>query len=543
MSMRVTFVGIGAEQMPNELLSAIIKRQGHQVRLVFNPSLFDDRFQLKMPWLARIFDRSDEVLKEAVATQPDVVAMSVLTNSYRYCVDTARKIKAETGAKIIFGGVHPSAAPEVVIAEDCVDAVCVGEGEVAFPAYLAALEKGSLNEAIPNLWHKVDGEIIRGPQVGFEQDLDSLPFLDKDIYAKHFDIRSLYMTITGRGCPYRCTFCFNNFWAKLPSRSGAKPGRYVRQRSVDHVIAELKNAKRRYGIRFIDFEDDVFTVDKKWIEKFLYQLRREINVPWMCLTHPKYLDEDIIRWMKEAGCTWVQIGIQSVDEHYKKHNMKRYEKQGDVSWAIDEFSRHGIGAKGDHIFGSAGEGIEAQQAALEFYTQHTPARISTFWMTFFPGVEATSDAVARGLLTEKDVDRLNHGHVPAYHEFGAVKDPVALRALVNYEAVFRMLPMIPAALRTKIRPEWLTPIPQSLLSLFSFTSDILVGLAQANPDHILYGMHYLRQIVKHVGRLDHLPGVPPPLPPIDDPTPSVLRSGKLPVINDASFSERTSATG
>ena len=482
--MRVVFIGFGAEQLPVELLSAILKRDGHEVHLVYSASLFDDRFQMHIPWLAQLFERDAAIVSEVVALNPDVVAMSVLTNTYRWCLDMARKIRDQTGAKVIFGGVHPSAVPEVVIAEDCVDAICIGEGDHAFPQYLRALEMDTLSAAIPNLWWKGrDGAVTRGPQLGFEQDLDSLPFLDKSLYEDEISIRDLYMTTTGRGCPYRCTFCFNNFWAKLPQRSGIKGGRYVRQRSVDNVIGELVAAKRRYGIRFIDFEDDVFTVDKKWIERFLDQYKREVRVPWMCLTHPKYVDPDIVRWMKEAGCTWVQIGIQSVDEHYKHKTMKRYEKSGDVADAIDSFMKVGIGVKGDHIFGSTGESVTTQEAARKFYAEHTPARIGTFWMTYYPAVEITLEALSRGDITAEDVARFERGHVPAYHEFGAVKDPVELRALTNYEALFRLMPAMPQWLRDRARPEWLNAIPLPLLNPLSMAADVAVGFCatQSRP--------------------------------------------------------------
>jgi radical SAM superfamily enzyme YgiQ (UPF0313 family) len=507
--MRIVFVGFAAEQIAVELLSALLKRDGHEVHLVYNASLFDDRFQMHVPLLAGLFGRDAAVVSEVAALEPDVVAMSVLTNTYPWCVELAREIRERTGCKIIFGGVHPSAVPDVVIEEDCVDAVCVGEGDRAFPEYARAVETDTLDSAIPNLWWKSpDGTVIKGPQAGFEQDLDSLPFIDKSLYEDEINIRDLYMTMTGRGCPYRCTFCFNNFWAKLPRRSGTKGGRYVRQRSVDNVIAELAAAKRRYGIRFVDFEDDVFTVDKAWVERFLDRYKREIKVPWMCLTHPKYVDSDIVRWMKEAGCTWVQIGIQSVDEHYKYKTMKRYEKLGDVADAIDAFMKAGIGVKGDHIFGSPGESVETQEAAREFYSAHTPARISTFWMTYYPGVEITAEALSRGDITERDVARFERGHVPAYHEFGAVRDPVELRSLANYEALFRAMPAMPQWLRERFRAEWLAPIPLSVLKPLSTAVDIAVGFAQRNPDHWLYAQYYLRQIRRHALR-EHSPEVRP----------------------------------
>lgn len=496
--MRVVFVGFGAEQLSYELLGAILKRDGHDVSLVYHAALFDDRFQMNIPWLANLFDGEDATLAEIVRRSPDVVAFSALTNTYTWCLEMARKVKDACGAHIIVGGVHPSAAPEVVIQEDSFDAICIGEGDDAFPAWVGAVETDTLGKPIPNLWFKTDdGTVVKGPQTGFLQDLDSLPFFDKSLYDDYLDVSDLYMTLTGRGCPYRCTFCFNNFWAKLPMRSGSKGGKYVRQRSVENVIAELKAAKKRYNIRFIDFEDDVFTVNRAWTKAFLKEYKREINVPWMCLTHPKYVDKEVISWMKEAGCTWVQIGIQSVDEHYKYKTMKRYEKSGHVADAIDDFMAAGIKVKGDHIFGSTGEDISSQQAARVFYSKHTPARVSTFWMTYYPGVDITREAVRAGVLTEDDVARFERGYVPAYHEFGSVQDPDELRELVEYEALFRMMPAMPAWARSKVNPQWFRPVPTKVLAGLSTIADIGVGFAQRNPDHLLYAKYYLQQMWRH----------------------------------------------
>jgi hypothetical protein len=271
----------------------------------------------------------------------------------------------------------------------------------------------------------------------------------------------------------------------------------------------------------------VFTVDKKWIERFLAAYKREVGVPWMCLTHPKFVDEDIVGWMRDAGCTWVQIGIQSLDEHYKHRSMKRYEKAGDVAWAIDAFSRAGIGVKGDHIFGSTGESPEAQELARRFYATHTPARVGTFWMTYYPGVEITAEARARGDLTDEDVARIDRGHVPAYHEFGAVKDPAQLRALGNYEALFRLMPALPAWLRGRVRAEWLAPIPPPLLRALSTLGDIAVGFAMRNPDHLLYARYYLQQIARHAG---HAAGLVAPIEPFAPraPRPAVADPPALP---------------
>ncbi len=540
--MRIVFLGVGAEQLPVEVLSGILKREGHQVGLVYNPSLFDDRFHMRVPGLSRFFEADRTLVEQAVALRPDVIAMSVLTCTYRWGREMAAAIKARTGARVIFGGVHPSAVPEAVIGEPVVDAICIGEGDVAFPEYLRALESGALDRPIGNIWHKrEDGTVVKGTQTAFEQDLDSLPFPDKGLYEDEIRIQDRYLAMTGRGCPYRCTFCFNSFWAKLPSRSGVKGGRYVRQRSVENVIAELAYAKRRWGIREVAFEDDVFTVDKEWIQKFSEQYRREIGVPFKCLTHPKYVDADIVRWLKEAGCYLAKMGIQSLDDHYKYKQMKRYEKVGDVAWAIDAFNAAGIAVTGDHILDSPGEGIESQEAARLFYAAHTPSRIATYWMTYFPGLEMTEDALKRGDLTEEDVRRLTNGHVSNFN-MSETKDPAMARALVDYAALFRMMPAIPAVVRPLVKSTWLSPLPVPAVGALANAVDVGTAVVTRHPDLSVFAKYYLHQMWRHaqrtLGLLEpiHLQAAETPL--ADSVSPVLAES---PVLSDDIAADRKAA--
>ena len=91
------------------------------------------------------------------------------------------------------------------------------------------------------------------------------------------------------------------------------------------MMSELRYAKRRYKLWVIDFEDDVFTVDKKWVKNFLDVYKKEIKVPFQVLTHAKYMEEDMTRWLADAGCAFIQMGIQTMDDHYKFNTIKCYE--------------------------------------------------------------------------------------------------------------------------------------------------------------------------------------------------------------------------
>ncbi len=488
--MRVTFVAMSCEQLPISLLAAIARREGHTVGLAFSPALFNDKYVFDVPTLARVFDDRSAVL-DAIRTQrPDVLAFSALTNTYQWMLGIARDAKAMLpNLRVVFGGVHASAVPDTVLARDEVDYVCIGEGDVAFPALLRGLERGGLHGPVSNLAYKsADGSVIRGPQDGFIQDLDSLPPFDKKLWEEHIRIRDDYMTMAGRGCPYRCTFCFNSFYARL---HGGTKGKYVRVRSVGHLMAELIEAKRRYNPRYIEFLDDVFTVDKEWLSAFLDRYKREIRRPFACLTHPRYVDDDVARWLKEAGCVSTQMGIQSLDDTFKRTQLKRYETADHVSDAIDALNRHGIAIKADHIFGLPGEGEGAQEAARLHYAEHTPTRIGTFWATYFPGTDMVQQGLALGLIDERDVAAINEGSLRSYKDGGGVPD-AAEKQLRAYEVLFRAMPLLPRSLRGDVRVlRLLERLPNRMAHFTGLFVDAVAQFKAGSNDHTAFGAHYL----------------------------------------------------
>lgn len=496
--MKVTFVVLGSEQLAISQLSALAKREGHTVDIAFSAALFHDRTNLEIPWLANIFDDRKDVIEEIQRQKPDVLAFSCLTATYQWMLGIAKEAKEKLpGVKTIFGGVHISAVPDRVINNEQVDYVVVGEGDVAFPLILRAIQKNDLTTPIPNTRYKsVNGSIIRGSQQGFIQDLDSLPFYDKVIWEDHIRIKDLYLTMATRGCPYTCSFCFNNFFSKLPEE---KRGKYVRQRSVDHVMAELNWAKKRYDIKYVDFQDDVFTVNKSWIKEFTERYKKEINVPFQCLIHPQYFDDQIAKWMSQAGCDWIQMGIQTMDEKFKHENLRRYEDSDHIVRGLEAMHKYGLKPKVDHMLGLPGEPIGSQETALKLYAENTPKRISTFWTCFLPGTDLMKQGIEQGLVSEEQAERLNEGiDFYFFRNQDNISNPELVKTYQSYELVYKLIPVLPVFIRKKLKPEHVKWIPQVFAHLIADIFDIYGGFRYKNPEFAAYAKHYLFHIKSFV---------------------------------------------
>ncbi|MCS6933597.1 MAG: B12-binding domain-containing radical SAM protein [Chitinophagales bacterium] len=501
--LKVTFVGLGTEQLGISQLSAIARREGHKVGLAFSASLFHDRFNLEFPAIAPFFDDTHDVIQAIKDQQPDVLAFGALTSTYQWMLQVAQTAKEiNPRIKTVFGGVHPSAVPHLVIARPQVDFVVVGEGDEAFPAILKTIANDDYSRPIFNTSFKnKEGQVISGMQKGFLQHLDTLPFYDKELWEDYVRLGDLYLTMASRGCPYRCTFCFNNFFAKLPEE---KSGKYVRLRSVDHVIAELKIAKRRYKIYKVDFQDDVFATSKKWLEEFAWKYKKEINIPYNILTHPRYMDEDTARWLKESGCEWIQMGVQSMDESFKKESLLRYERSEDVENALNLMRKYGLLAKVDHMFGLPNEPMEAQENARVLYAKTHPKRVQTFWTCYLPGTQLMREAEERGDLTPEQVRKINEGEeFYFFRNTENVKDKHKMHQYKLYEVIFRLMPALPDSWKIHLTLQKASLIPAFLVRPLSMMADIITGFKQRNPEFIAYALHNLyhlkRFFLKKIG--------------------------------------------
>jgi anaerobic magnesium-protoporphyrin IX monomethyl ester cyclase len=483
--MRVLFVAEGFEQLPVSLLGAILRRQGHTVGLAFARHLFDDRNMLTSRTLSRLLGDED-IMGQVVRFRPDVVCFSALTFNYRWMLDVARGAKDLCGAVTVFGGVHPSGVPDVVLEEPAVDYVCVGEGEVSLPLLLKEIARGGEIRPVPNVaFRRPDGRIVHGPRIAFWQDLDRLPGFEKDLWQDHIRLDLRYFTMSARGCPYRCTFCFNNFFANLPGPDRRANGSYVRQRSVGHFLAELKDAKRRYRIRGVEIFDDIFTLNTAWLKDFAREYRREIGVPFTCLSHVQFLDEEKVRALKDAGCSMVSVGVESADDEYKKI-MRRHENSDALERALTLLDRAGIPYTLDHIFGLPGENPAAQQKALELYARHNPARVISYWLAYLPGTEMFDTARRQGQVSDELAGRLERGHGGSVYCDANVLDGNRRHEYLAYSTVFRLLPLLPAALRRRIQPAWFRPLPAALLRAIGLAGDLAAGWLRDNPKFWYY---------------------------------------------------------
>ncbi len=307
-------------------LSAVVKKAGHKAELY----MISGKTSLRK--LVQFINKYS----------PDIIGFSIVAGQHIMALNIAKFIKDNIKKKtvIIFGGPYPTFVPEI-INESPVDIVCRGEGEEALLDLMNTIDEGTDSARIPNLWVKREGEVSKNSMRKIIHDLNSLPFPDRELISKfgYFRGNPVKTVLASRGCPFNCSFCFNNEYRKLYSTDHA----YVRRRSVENIIEELKILKADYkSIRFIKFIDDIFTLDIHWLYDFLDNYKREIKTEFVCNIRADSINEEIVKKLAEAGCRCVMFGIETGNEVLRNNVLDKKLTNGQLFYASDLLVKYKI---------------------------------------------------------------------------------------------------------------------------------------------------------------------------------------------------------
>ncbi len=383
----------GHESLAIEYLSSVLKKAGHETDLIII-SDYENKDSAK-----------NRLKKRIEIFNPDFIGFSLMTDDYLWACDLSEFIKKIKDIPIIFGGVHVTACPEEVIKNDFIDYAVMGEGEETIVELINNPEKTN----IKNVWMKRNGKIIRNTLRPLIKNLDELPFPDKELFFKEAPYLEgeTYYFMTSRGCPFGCTYCFNNYLKKL--YHGDK---WLRKRSIKSVIDELKETKKKFNYHIIFFGDDCFTFDKQWLRDFFIEYKKEINLPFKMLAHPHFMDKEIITILKEGGCFKSQIGVQTPIERVRKEICKRNDTNEMIANVVAELKRQKIYVHVDHLYGLPDQTTEELEKGLEFYIDLKPDVISQYWMQYYPSSEIIGIAKNCNMIDDKfEKDIINKGKI------------------------------------------------------------------------------------------------------------------------------------
>ncbi len=377
------------EYMGFMCMSAVLKQAGHEVEVFVDDSFGPDSF-----------------IDEIKAFKPDVVAFSILSPSIPWAVQVAKQVKAATGALSVFGNVHIIMTPEQSIAEDGVDVICIGEGEHALRELCDALDAGSDYTDIKGFWFKLPGGVIKRQPMREEMvDMDALPFIDRELYNKYLFFRhSKYVRIlTGRGCPFRCSFCSNPV---LTDHYGG-PQRYFRKRSPQSAVDEIKAtiARQPKRVKYVFFIDEVFWIKNSWLREFLPLYKEQIGLPFFANFRFGPIEEEDIKLLADAGASMMAISAESGSEEQRSQFMNKPVTNDHIIQVTGWLRKYGITYGSSVFFGLPGDTVEDHIERLKFYRAVKPFYL---WTTFFqpyPGIKMTTEEQVQQHLPAAAADR------------------------------------------------------------------------------------------------------------------------------------------
>ena len=225
-------------------------------------------------------------------------------------------VKENFNLPVIIGGPQATALDEKFFVKSKCDTVVRYEGELTvlelanfFLEGIGSLEK------ILGITYLTSEGLKKNFERPLIQNLDALPFIDKNCYFEPSHYYRGLSLMTGRGCPFHCAFCHEGTHT-----------RQVRFRSVENVLEEIDLYLQDYGTDrglYIFFTDDTFTLGLERVKKIcegLAERRKNYDFKFFCEghIHTIYKNPDMIKYLAEAGCVRIQLGIEAGTEKVLK---------------------------------------------------------------------------------------------------------------------------------------------------------------------------------------------------------------------------------
>jgi radical SAM superfamily enzyme YgiQ (UPF0313 family) len=324
---------------------------------------------------------------------------------------------------ILVGGIHASLLPE------------------EFTQVAAHVVVGEAEEIIVDLVEgRIQQKVVTGSKV---TDLDGLPPMNYAL-LEGFATMNVVPVVTSRGCPFDCSFC-----------TVTKVfGRKFRMLSAERVVAELENAIGYFHSRDFFFYDDNFTANRQRMDKICDLLiEKKLDATWAAQVRCDLAKSpELVGKMAKAGCRWVYVGLESIEDETLKA-LHKSQTRADIVRAVEVFHQFGINIHGMFMFGEDHDTLETIDRTVEFATKQGVDTVQFMILTPFPGTRCYEDLAAENRLLHKNWDYYNAMYI-----------------------VFRPAKMSPARLLTETYRAYrrFYSLRRTVADLLSMTSNVLL---------------------------------------------------------------------
>ncbi|PIQ89403.1 MAG: B12-binding domain-containing radical SAM protein [Candidatus Omnitrophica bacterium CG11_big_fil_rev_8_21_14_0_20_42_13] len=368
-------------------IAAAVKNAGHEVA-IYN----QDKFHYPDEHLTDFLNKN----------KFDVAGVGVIAGYYQYrqLLKIARAVNnTKHRPYFIIGGHGPSPEPEYFLKKTNADAAVIGEGDATIVELLEALNKRRDLGSVKGVAFCDKGKVVINPRRELIKDIDSLPFPAFELFpldyyrllrAPHADNRDFVMpVVSGRGCPFKCTFCYR-------MDEGFRP------RKPEAIIEEIEFLKNKYRITYVIFSDELLMSSSKRVTDICEAfLKAGLNIKWCCNGRLNFALPKVLGLMKKAGCLFINYGIESMDDNVLK-NMKKGLTAEMIVKGIEATLASGISPGFNMIFGNIGDTKKTLKKAVRFLVKYDDcSQLRTIRpVTPYPGSPLYYHAIKNGLLKD-----------------------------------------------------------------------------------------------------------------------------------------------
>jgi len=332
----------------------------------------------------------------------DVIGYSTIGGYYQYAklLKIAEAVnRSKQRPLFVLGGHGPSPEPEYFLKKTGADVVVIGEGEETFIELLSAVAANHSLAGVRGIAFREGEKVVINDRRELISEIDSIPFPAFDMFPieyyrllrmPHATSTDLVMPVlSGRGCTFTCNFCY-------------RMDKGFRPRSDEAIIEEISLLKRDYGITYIAFADELLMSSVARTERLCNKIiDQQLNIKWDCNGRLNYARPDLLRLMKDAGCVFINYGIEAFDDQILK-NMNKALTTRQIVKGVEATLDSGISPGLNIIFGNIGENEKTLQKGVDFLLKYDDfSQMRTIRpVTPYPGSPLYYHAIELGLLRD-----------------------------------------------------------------------------------------------------------------------------------------------
>ncbi len=349
-------------------LAAYLRQNGHRVK-VFDANI-------EQATTADIVG----LVKETVPTMVGITSMSANIDLAFELADAIKLLNRKIW--IVAGGVHPTVAPEHTLSNKNIDVIVLGEGELTLLELVEAIATGSKFDEIKGIGIRRNGDYLYTPSRGLIADINKLPIPAYDLvnmekYKSPYSTRKPFVfMVRSRGCVFKCTFCSNN----------KTYGPTFRCQTAERTVEEIEYLIEDFGVKEILFKDTELTLDKKLGNLCDLLTDKNFDLTGSCNGRVSNVNYELLKKMKDAGCTTITYGIESGDEEILK-NIKKPIRLEDAREAVKMTKELGLQVITNFMIGNPEDTKETIEKTIHFAIELDSDYTQFGFATPLPGTE------------------------------------------------------------------------------------------------------------------------------------------------------------